>query len=771
MKQSIFNTYKDEILSFADDMDDACVVPQTGEKQFCRNEEILTCYLREKGPGNVIVEYEKKEYPYKSFLAEVMGKLDILAKKITTRDKEEEIYVDTAANLLSGSQSKEGRALELLRAECINESVYTTKICFVTADAGHGKTMLLKTLERKMASDYLLKKTPFLFWHIDLHGRDLVRLNEAIMYDLGELRMSGLYYNSILTLIRNGLIVLAIDGFDELAAETGGDVALGSLTSLISQLDGQGTVIAASRRTFFNTQEYIQRTKILAKFVKGCDFDELRLKNWGEKECVEYMSYTYSLNDSREDYQRIIHILSAQDTQREGSHPLLERPFLFTKIVKYANENNEYPSDFITAGGIIDDNIGGVIKAFVKREVTKWKDRDKDTGKPYLTYEQHFELLAEIAKEMWEEQKNYLSLETIEFILAILCDKWNIEDTLRPIISRFVQSHAMLLIAPEGDKYRTFDHEEFKNYFFAYSLVKTIEESSSPSLFLNLKNMFTKAQLPDSVAMYMVNDIEAEKRKALVIGLLKEVGKEWKQTYFQLNLGTMIPFMLDGMDNDDQEFVIQTKVTFTSIAFENKTLSNICFKGCNFINVSFNNTELKNITFDECEFSNLKFCIKSKNVFDHVIITENCRIAKVTVNESIDGASEYMEYSPNNIKLLIQKQGIIYGVMQTEPECKNNRYRKMVKRFLNRYNSYYIQYEINIKEERINNADIYKYLLSDVVPLLEKYNIIHKVENNQTRQSNSKAWALDVDLAELFKAEEDKSSKFYPFWNEVNQHE
>lgn len=90
---------------------------------------------------------------------------------------------------------------------------------------------------------------------------------------------------------------------------------------------------------------------------------------------------------------------------------------------------------------------------------------------------------------------------------------------------------------------------------------------------------------------------------------------------------------------------------------------------------------------------------------------------------------------------------------------------------MNRYNSYYIQYEINIKEERINNADIYKYLLNDVVPLLEKYNIIHKVENNQTRQSNSKAWVLDVDLAELFKAEEDKSSKFYPFWNEVNQHE
>lgn len=70
------------------------------------------------------------------------------------------------------------------------------------------------------------------------------------MYEIGVLRLSGLYYNSIITLIRNGLIVLAIDGFDELAAEIGGEKVLGSLTNLVTELDGQGTIIAASRRTF-----------------------------------------------------------------------------------------------------------------------------------------------------------------------------------------------------------------------------------------------------------------------------------------------------------------------------------------------------------------------------------------------------------------------------------------------------------------------------------------------------------------------------------------
>lgn len=770
MKQSIFNTYKSEILSFADDMDDVTIVSQTGEIQFCKNNDIITCKLHDNERGDVSVEYNGKSYLYKEFLSQILGKLDVLAQKISNRDKEEDIYVDPDSILMSSTNTITGKAMDVLRKECTNDAFSTTKICFVTADAGHGKTMLLKTLERTIARDFINGKSPFLFWHIDLHGRDLVRLNEAIMYDLGELRISGIYYNSIITLIKNGLVVLAIDGFDELAAETGGDIALGSLTNLIVQLDGQGTIIAASRRTFFNTQEYLQRTKILTKLVKGCDFDELRLKNWGESECVEYMSYNYDTHTARTDYNRIVHALTNQNARKGGLHPLLERPFLFTKIVRYASENEELPSQFITQGGIIDDNIGSVIKAFVRREVTKWKTRDKETGKPYLSYEQHFELLSEIAREMWEEQKNYLSLETIEFILTILLEKWKIDDTLRPIICRFVQSHAMLPIAPEGDKYRTFDHEEFKNFFFAFAIVDFIKNNDSLNKYVAMRNILSKAQLPDTVAMYMVHDMNDGLRQELVTGLLCESEKEWRQTYFQLNLGTLIPFMLDEIQKP-KDTHINSKVTFTSIVFENKTLSNLYFHGCNFINVSFNNTTLENITFDDCKFSNLKFYNNTNNTFNDVNILENCSISQVTINNSLCDASEYAEYSPYNIKHLIQKQGIHYGNENKIAMARNEQFRKSVKRFLNKYNSSSVQYEINIRNEKINNADIYKQLIDVIIPLLESYEIIRSIENNQTRQKNSQAWGLNVDLPELFKGEENPESKYYKFWKEIDEHE
>lgn len=70
------------------------------------------------------------------------------------------------------------------------------------------------------------------------------------MYELGELRFSGLYYSSIIALMRRNLIILGIDGFDELAAEVGGETALGSLKDLVTKMNGTGTLIAASRRTF-----------------------------------------------------------------------------------------------------------------------------------------------------------------------------------------------------------------------------------------------------------------------------------------------------------------------------------------------------------------------------------------------------------------------------------------------------------------------------------------------------------------------------------------
>ena len=243
-----FETLKKEISSFADDENEV-IFERNGTVTFERQGQMISFQFVDK-EGAVFVKYNNIQMPYKIFLAKELAKLDILANKILQKEKNDIIYVDPSATLIETRKNIDSNALEILNKECSTPLFAGSKIGFVTADAGHGKTVLLKQYQYEQAKRYSENKTNFLFWHIDLHGRDLVRLNEAIMYELGELRFSGLYYSSIITLIKHNLIILGIDGFDELAAEIGGESALGSLTGLVSKMDGSGILIAASRRTF-----------------------------------------------------------------------------------------------------------------------------------------------------------------------------------------------------------------------------------------------------------------------------------------------------------------------------------------------------------------------------------------------------------------------------------------------------------------------------------------------------------------------------------------
>lgn len=467
MKKSILNNYIQEILSFSDDENQAII--ESNKVTFERLGQSIYIEIIDKD-DRVFIQYNGDLIPYRTFLAKILGRLDLMAEKIIRRyeDEGENIYVDADAICYNGTEKNTGEAKKMLKDICSESNQYATKICFVTADAGHGKTILLRQYQYDNANDYLHSTSDYIFWHIDLHGRDLVRLNEAMMYEVGSLRMGGLYYNSILTLIRNGLLILAIDGFDELAAEIGGEKVLGSLANIVDELDGQGILIAASRRTFFNTQDYFKRTRLLRGTVdSSCEFDELKLNNWSEKQCVQYLSYFWDKKTAKDEFYSMSQILG-----EDNCHPILERPFLFVKLVLYAYENKPSmrPSEFLKQGGGQYDSVNAVINAFIKREVQKWTCYDNESGKPYLNFEQHVELLMEIANEMWSSQKNYISVETVQYLATILIDSWNVQPDLRAQIIRMVESHAFLVVAENGDNYRRFDHDEFKDYFLACKL-------------------------------------------------------------------------------------------------------------------------------------------------------------------------------------------------------------------------------------------------------------------------------------------------------------
>ncbi|MBO7450849.1 MAG: hypothetical protein J6U54_10825 [Clostridiales bacterium] len=761
-----FKLYLNEIASFADDANDV-LYDHSGHITFERLRKVETITLQEdSATGAVSVIAGDKKLSFKQYLLEIADLRQFASKLIAKHKKDEFFYVDPDALHVSITGRKECSAKTALIAECRTPN-FGTKICFITADAGHGKTILLREFEGEQAKLFLEGKVDKLFWHVDLHGRTLVRLNEVLMSELGDLRINGLYYNSIITLIKRGLIVLGIDGFDELSAEIGGDKALGSLSKLVQDLEGTGTIVAASRRAFFNTQDYVNNSRIRGAIADGaeCDFDEIRIKNWSRKQCIEYLSYYYLVSDATEQFNSIVSILSNGE-----KHPVIARPFIFTKIVDDAVKEKKNPVDIIQVGSYNADGIQNVLSAFVRREVIKWGEIDRTTGLPYLTFDQHMQFLSEIAKEMWSEKRDWLSVETIQFILAVLIDGWDIEEAKKPQIFEMSRFHALLVVSDKGDEFRCFDHVEFKNYFLAFSLYNELNDFCD-NAYQRFESLLQASQLPDSVAYYFSTFIPQDKKLLLIERIIRQEKKDWKLTYLKQNLGTILPFLLSELHNE-RIIEINKDLAFSSLVFENKRIENVKFINCLFSRISLNHTVLNNVFFSNCSFTDFRLYKNAENSFTNVTIDSSCVVSQVTI-VNVDLEDEYSEYSPNNIKSLVNKTGINYisETIHDEIVKRNEVFRKQVKRFLNKFIKYSVQYEKNFTEPDYLNGISPNLILDEIIPLLKKYKIIEEVDNRYTAFLSSRAWILKgYNIEDVFCGEEDTKSPLYQFWQEVYAH-
>ena len=208
------------IAAFADDEND--VIIDKGLVVFQRNRQTYECRLVETG-GGIEVEYHGSRIPYKRFLAEELGRLSISQKRFgkSGRTFSRISTHDLFGRILSTLNLAASSAIETVREECHSRPFGETKLIFLTADAGHGKTALLRRLSQRFAAEYAERKSDMLLLHVDTQGRSFVRLEEAVAGDLGQLRISGLFYSGVIRLIRRGLLAIAIDGFDELLAEIG----------------------------------------------------------------------------------------------------------------------------------------------------------------------------------------------------------------------------------------------------------------------------------------------------------------------------------------------------------------------------------------------------------------------------------------------------------------------------------------------------------------------------------------------------------------------
>lgn len=621
---------------------------------FQREQQEYTCRLVESVPGQPDIEVNGTRMPYYRFLAEELGRLSVLAESIRQKRKDVVPYIDTQAVLTnsSGQDSAAGSALGILKRKCAERSPLETALVFLTAEAGEGKTALLRRLTQLSATEYGQGKANSLLLHIDTQGRSFVRLEEAVARELGQLRISGLFYSGVVRLIRRGLLAIAIDGFDELLAEIGSGEAYSGLGAFLRQLGGTGIVIAAARSAYFQTENYTAQTRLLSKLPDvQVSVEQMRLKKWEREQTVAF----FSLYRNEEDGTRI---KDPEGLYEElaglvgGDHVILQRPFLVYTMARMVASTPGSVQDIVRDMGDSGLQIVPfVIKSFLKREVEeKWRD---PSGQPYLTLEEHIHLLAAVADEMWTQRARSLPVELLQVIAEAVVEELSIPLPRRVQIVERVKAHVMF---PEGASpqpdHRAFDHDEFLDYFLA---VRVCELLRSP-VQNGLQRFLERSSLPAIVAKWtaVIEPRPPEVVSRIISSLSAMCRTEVRSTYLKQNAG-----------------LIAARLAVTVPKIENLLFESIYFEGDHWLGGSllkarfsrcvFNGVDLRGCDWRECLFEK---CDLQSLTIDEVTRLDGCRFDGATrvtgLLESHEGEDSMPRFVPDVCEELLEKRGAIF---------------------------------------------------------------------------------------------------------------
>ena len=736
-----------DLAAFADQEGDVAI-DSDGSFLMSRNGRELSGLIVERPDGSVSVRMDGNDIPYRRFITHELAGLATFAERLTAR-RPVNAFVDGPVRVRRAAEDpKTGASLAILREECEEATPFSSRISFITADAGHGKTALLREFQYSQAQAFLAGTGSYLFWHLDLQGRQLLRLSEALMGDLGDLRISGLWMPAVIRLMRQRALVLAIDGFDELAAEQGGTDALGALASLVSHLGGRGTVIAAARRTFFDTEDYLRRSGIIGRALRSpCQFNQLELLPWSRIEAVGYLGNIATKStiaiDPGTAYEQILAELGGA-----ADHPMLTRPFLLAQVARALTEYNIPPAEFMRTADDALSGVEAVVQAFVRREVSeKWKFRD--TGEAYLSEAQHMQFLADVAEEMYRSQKDRLELDVIETIAALLLDQWGIEQNRKQQIVDMVRMHVLLVPPGDGNaRVRAFDHPEFRDYFIAYALRSHIDRVMDGAPASGLARFFSIAQISDSTARYvcgMLDRSEVRVRR-LLAGLQEALAREWKPTFLQSNVGTLLPFVLGGLDLTSKlEF--SGPAVYSSLVFERSLLRNVSLEQGTFVNVSLAGVDWQDVKLKDCALGEIMLDESARFVN---VIFENCRVDGLRIQGTDE---EIREYAPERVWRRLREAGIRSSRQETLAEAADASPADpvgvdLLRRILRVFNRTMVITDVQI---RYRFKQEHHYILDVIVPLLERHGVLEP--RTWHASGHGRVWGLVESLDDVLGAE------------------
>jgi hypothetical protein len=519
------------------------------------------------------------EQSYSSFLAGPdMGNLRALARNTLHVIKPLPSFVPSLARL-EGEPPQDGQAVELL-VGAAEPTPDLTSVVFVAADAGVGKTVLLKEVVRRQAERYLAGEATSLWLYVDAQARRLAALDEAMAGELDRVR-AKFSYDAAVPLVRTGALTLVVDGFDELIGSVGAyDEAFASLADFIANLDGGGTIVAAARSAYYE-QEFLARVSRGLGRGERWQLRPLRLREWRPDQRYDFVIREASragrtAEEASSAYNAVEEALSGGELAGVAG-----KPFFVARTTELVLDGG-LPSDEESVG-LLDR----LVTAYLEREAGKLLSSSRA---PLLSVEGLRSLFHELATEMWRQETRELSRSTLKELAAILGEMEGLdEDGVREVATRapyFAMLREGSLPGSVG-----WEHDVYFAYFLSRPLAEVIAEQDPRKL----ARILRRGRLPEDAALLAGKLSRALLVQDAVDLLASAVAvEEVDVDRVRRNAGLLAGGIISGGAHEGLKLrgLAVGDISLTEALFTNCTLGDVSFAGTDFTTTRFEGCEL-----------------------------------------------------------------------------------------------------------------------------------------------------------------------------------
>lgn len=529
------------------------------------------------------------------------------------------------------------------------KNYYATDAVYLLSEAGDGKTYIMDHLAVTVAQKYQKGEVNYLFLPVGLDGRPFLRIDDLVIGILAnKYRFRKYYFDAIIELVNLGLLVLGLDGFEEMVVEGKEDDVISSLGELLTQMASNGKLVISARRAFYDYALKNQSSLVNAIRNLEVDFLSFNLSPWGRNEFIKLLQ-TYDFDQAKRES-----IYDALSSRMGVDHPILTRPVLAHKLVDLLYENG---GDWNCIAVHFDTNknpqavVDQFVKLFLHREATqKWLL----TGKQLLTTEQHALFLQDLAEEMWLSNVEYVKEDYLQTLMEMFCEQQRLSPAYAKDCCEKAIHHAMLY--KDGKKF-FFCHEAFRQYFLGKRIAQNIIDGRYDDSLVRMlsQNVLHNAAI-DAAAYALAN------KKVDYCDLLENLdllkGGKSKISPMSQNIGGIL--LAYWKESNELDSYVFSDLFFSASSLKSCKLKKIHFIDCIIEELDAVNGILEDVTFENCSISSLR-------LRNFATATIKCTFDVQSIPTHLhDFEHDEDEYSPNQITALLSKFGAHYTNIESE---------------------------------------------------------------------------------------------------------